>query len=322
MVTHGGEPPAGWYPDPTNPNTQRYWDGERWTEHVQPLVDGQPPPPTQRYEAPVPAAPVSAAAPGPPAPAPWPPGPGPQPQYAAPPAAAPKQGMSTAGKVLIVIGVLMVLLVGGCVSLVVVAADNVGDSIEETITEFEESSGTDQPATSPVPLEETASDSGGEPGSRQSPLPFDVPVDLQWSSFGDADDSVWTTTIGPPRDITADVMAENQFNAGPPDGVVFVGFDVELTLLQAGKEPLAPAFNFGWELLGGASAAAYEIGTIETESFGCGAVPNAFDDFAEVFVSGTLSGVVCIPLPAADFGHPDTQVSLHFINDTRVVFGS
>ncbi len=26
--------PAGWYPDPTQPTYQRYWDGQQWTEHT------------------------------------------------------------------------------------------------------------------------------------------------------------------------------------------------------------------------------------------------------------------------------------------------
>lgn len=25
-------PPAGWHPDPTDPNAERYWDGQQWTE--------------------------------------------------------------------------------------------------------------------------------------------------------------------------------------------------------------------------------------------------------------------------------------------------
>jgi Protein of unknown function (DUF2510) len=34
-------PPAGWYPDPQQPDHQRYWDGSEWTEHFDPqtLVD-------------------------------------------------------------------------------------------------------------------------------------------------------------------------------------------------------------------------------------------------------------------------------------------
>src|SRR5690625_7545737 len=28
--------PAGWYPDPQVPNQIRWWDGERWSDHVAP----------------------------------------------------------------------------------------------------------------------------------------------------------------------------------------------------------------------------------------------------------------------------------------------
>jgi hypothetical protein len=30
-VTTEPRPPAGWYPDPSNPGGQRYWDGTAWT---------------------------------------------------------------------------------------------------------------------------------------------------------------------------------------------------------------------------------------------------------------------------------------------------
>ncbi|MBD5784556.1 DUF2510 domain-containing protein [Cellulosimicrobium terreum] len=36
MSTPGGTNPAGWYDDGTGTATQRYWDGERWTERTQP----------------------------------------------------------------------------------------------------------------------------------------------------------------------------------------------------------------------------------------------------------------------------------------------
>ena len=33
---------AGWYPDPSDPTAQRYWDGSAWTEHKAPAPGGQP----------------------------------------------------------------------------------------------------------------------------------------------------------------------------------------------------------------------------------------------------------------------------------------
>jgi hypothetical protein len=36
------QPTAGWYPDPSDPNRQRYFDGRAWTESYAPL--GAPPP--------------------------------------------------------------------------------------------------------------------------------------------------------------------------------------------------------------------------------------------------------------------------------------
>ena len=31
-------PPPGWYPDPKMAGTQRYWDGQRWTDHAAPAA--------------------------------------------------------------------------------------------------------------------------------------------------------------------------------------------------------------------------------------------------------------------------------------------
>ena len=30
-------PAPGWYPDPETPATQRFWDGQRWTDNRAPL---------------------------------------------------------------------------------------------------------------------------------------------------------------------------------------------------------------------------------------------------------------------------------------------
>ena len=42
--------PAGWYPNPLIPGQQRYWDGNRWTEHNAPLDPPPPPIPRQPRE--------------------------------------------------------------------------------------------------------------------------------------------------------------------------------------------------------------------------------------------------------------------------------
>lgn len=33
-------PPAGWYPDPGGQPSQLWWDGQRWSEHTAPAVNG------------------------------------------------------------------------------------------------------------------------------------------------------------------------------------------------------------------------------------------------------------------------------------------
>ena len=42
-----GHPPPGWYGDPTDPGSARWWDGRQWTQHVQPPA---PPLPQHRID--------------------------------------------------------------------------------------------------------------------------------------------------------------------------------------------------------------------------------------------------------------------------------
>jgi hypothetical protein len=37
--------PAGWYPDTQQPENERYWDGQVWTEQRRPVEQALPPPP-------------------------------------------------------------------------------------------------------------------------------------------------------------------------------------------------------------------------------------------------------------------------------------
>lgn len=44
MTQQGQElPPAGWYGDPQDANSLRYWDGRQWTGHVRPVITEQAP---------------------------------------------------------------------------------------------------------------------------------------------------------------------------------------------------------------------------------------------------------------------------------------
>jgi len=44
----GPKAPAGWYPDETDANLLRYWDGDTWTEHTAPA--SAPPAPVAHAE--------------------------------------------------------------------------------------------------------------------------------------------------------------------------------------------------------------------------------------------------------------------------------
>jgi len=171
----------------------------------------------------------------------------------------------------------------------------------------------------PPDLDDTIATGSGA-GTRQAPYPFEAATSVTFETFGDADGSVWEVAVGTPEDITADVLGANDFNDPPPDGVMYVGFAVDMTLIEADKVPLSPGFNVTWELLGGSTQAVYTIGTI-ANLFGCGVVPNEFDSYSEVFPSGNLTGTVCVLLPVEDFGAPGTQVAMNFADGDRIVFG-
>ena len=46
-MTNTNNPAAGWYPDPQNTLSQRYWDGSSWTDQTRPALPSSlvPPPP-------------------------------------------------------------------------------------------------------------------------------------------------------------------------------------------------------------------------------------------------------------------------------------
>ena len=224
---------------------------------------------------------------------------------------------------------LLAVVVVGCGALIAVASQSATDS--ETETSFGDSQPREELADLPDDVEESTADTEEstqdnnaesasdnqteeepEPagGTRDNPFAIGTLTSVTWDTLGDADNSVWNTTVGEVRDITDEVLATNEFNDPPPDGVVFAGVDVEMTLVGAEKVPLSQGFNFSWEIFGGDTNAVYDSTTIETESFGCGVSPNELDSFDEVFIGGTIAGTICIPLPVSDLTDPETFVSM------------
>ena len=252
-------------------------------------------------------------------------------QYGEPIAPPAKPRKKKRRGLMIVLGFLAFGLVG-CVAIVAVVAGSATDPNSVISSAADTGDGQPREDVAEAPNDESAdgdassadeseeNDDDQQVGTRNAPFALGTVTTVTWNVFGDADNSLWNTTIGELTDITEAVLAENEFNSAPPEGVVFAGFDVEMTLIGAEKVPLSQGFNFGWEIIGGDSNAAYDSSTIETENFGCGVVGNEFESFDEVFLGGTLSGTVCIPIPAADVGAASTAVAMT-LND-RVFFSA
>ena len=152
------------------------------------------------------------------------------------------------------------------------------------------------PATTSEPAP-TTTDAPAQPAAtRDTPASAGEHLLFTVSTFGDADGSVWDIAVtGPGEDITDATLTENMFNEPPADGNIFYGIPVSLTLVDAGKEPLAPWLNITWDAFGPAS-----LQIFDTSNASCGVIPNAVDEMTEIFIGGTLSGMLCFELPAAD----------------------
>lgn len=346
--------PPGWYNDASTPGVVRWWDGEKWTEHTRPIAPAaatSPPLGLAGTALPDPVTGVQAGAPVKPTTA-SPFGPGGAGDVSTTPL---WKRPWVAAVAIVVIALGLAGLVFG------LTGDSSDDAVELTPAATDtddadnsdaDNSGTDDadnsvagtdavdeagptesaevvderpepdvivPATDAEPDDDVAQVAAD--GTRLQPYRFDAAVPIVWETFGDADGSVWNIEVATPRDIADAIAAENQFNDPPPDGVAYLGFDVSMALVEAGKQPLSGGFNFSWEVFGGATSGVYDTSTIDTQSYGCGVVPGALDVFAEVFVGGSVDGTVCIPVPAEDVGHPDTLISLTFTMGDRVLFG-
>lgn len=137
----------------------------------------------------------------------------------------------------------------------------------------------------------------GDPGTRDNPIPVGQPFTFTVEGFGDGDGATWTLVVdGPGADYTPAVLAENQFNDPPSPGSLFYAVPVTITLDAAGKEPLSTFANIEFEFYGPSTLAI--IGLDLNAS--CGVTPGEFDPFKEVFVGGSVAGMICFNVQQAD----------------------
>ena len=125
-------------------------------------------------------------------------------------------------------------------------------------------------------------DPNGPVGSRGNPIPLQETV-----TMGD-----WEVRVlGSIDDATEQVLAENDFNDPPRDGGQFVIAEIEATYVGTDSSIFAVDATVG---LVGDAAVGYDV------EDSCGVIPNALDDFSEVFPGGALSGNICWEVPSSD----------------------
>jgi hypothetical protein len=141
MSTQAAPTPAGWYPSPENDGRQRYWDGSRWTEHYAP---GAPQAQLPR-------------------------------QWSPPP-----QKSNTTRNVLLVILTVFVLGIGGCMALLAGAANEAGESLDESTSQSDA-----------VPQDEAPAEEWAEPqpparaerGSQDNPVGVGQTISLEGTKY-------------------------------------------------------------------------------------------------------------------------------------------
>ena len=168
------------------------------------------------------------------------------------------------------------------------------------------------PTTAPEPT--TAPTTAPEPevreGTRSDPHKFanDYGWKYQVNSYGDSDESVWMIVVDQPE---LPVKREGE-----------VVFFAALRLESANKEPLSTWLDFDFEVVGGATNEVHTgLDNWCDSDLWYDNQESAMNTHDEVFVGGSVAGLLCIKVPAEDINHPDTVISVEVGNDYRVYFG-
>ncbi len=178
-----------------------------------------------------------------------------------------KKGTSLASVIVAAIGTIVGFVVFGSL---------VSDSIDDTF------GGSDLTAQSPSARVEGRTDTRptSEKGSRQDPL-------LIGQTVSNKD---WSVTLGTPREATAEVASENQFNESPKPGTQFWIVPVTATYLGEGSQS---PFSVRVEFVGSDN---------RTYDDSCGVIPDPINDSGELYKDGTAKGNACVEVPTGADG--------------------
>ncbi len=137
-------------------------------------------------------------------------------------------------------------------------------------------------ASPAAPVQPMSALAGPQPGAVSTPARL-APAAIGVATSVGTD---WQVTItGPARDITADVLAENEFNSPPPVGYHYVGIDVTYT--YSGSASASPA-----------TVSIGSVGADNVQHNGyCGLVPGEIDLYTDLFAGGSASGTMCVVVP-------------------------
>jgi hypothetical protein len=261
MTAPQGPNPPAWHPDPERPGMLRWWDGERWTDHRQPVT------PTAQITG----------------------GPASGPPFVTPP----QQGGGVPKWLLIGGPIVVLLLVIGVVVAVAVSSGDDDDDVttgpttstgvsttdEETTTTDEETTTTDEETTT-TDEETTTTVASGKGSTREDPLAIGEAAEV-------GDYTVTLTQFIP--DATM-MMTADGFNDPPSNGLYGV---VNLAVTYTGDTEGDPSFELTVTLSGSDA--------VQYVDFDCAALPpdpGLFD--APTLESGGMAGGnVCLDYPAA-----------------------
>ncbi|MGF1597771.1 MAG: hypothetical protein ACFCVK_12715 [Acidimicrobiales bacterium] len=107
--------------------------------------------------------------------------------------------------------------------------------------------------------------------------------------------NLWEVTATPPVDITDAVLGASEYAEPPPDGVVYAGTELTMTLVSLGEDASTTP-GIDWTIDMESPDATYGFSTMGLP--GCGAPPDEIDLVSELAVGATVSGTYCIPVPA------------------------